>query len=233
MWVWLLIAAAILSSATQAVHALAHFAVASLTTGLGLLAVAVTLAGQLGDAQIKNLTDRINALISGGLGGGAEVYMDPYSAGPGNAQTPISRAGLMRGPRGAGTEVCIEVHGDGAWRGNPLSFYVLAGGAVRAEAKYNGDAIPASVPDFGWSCRVTVTAQSPVQALCHVSAAISPLFPNAAGGTVGNAVPAEGAQVNVTIPVGADPVAVYAAFGGTGIGQRVSTHRTKISYYGG
>jgi hypothetical protein len=200
----------------------------------------------LGDAQIKNLTDRLNMLASGS--GDTHVFTDVLSSsGPGwqRISAPATLDLVL-----VGREVCIEASGRLEWRaGANLSFAGgigpdIPGSWPNAEAKIDGATIPIAIT-MAWHCQVTFTVISggvnPLVRV-HVSGAMSPLIGNMAGGTPPgagggsnfNAIPFEGDNGAAGIGIGViRRFTLGAAYQTTAAGQSVAAYRTKISYYGG
>jgi hypothetical protein len=197
----------------------------------------------LGDAQIKNLTDRLNRLAAGVASGfTAEVYTNAISVQPSQGQIAISQpAGLPAGSP-PGTEICIECHGNGTWPAagtggaqNGVSWYCYLGqptGATTCEAKINGNGGMPAGP-FSWHATVTCTVTGGGLAIMHTSAQVAPT-PSASAWSI-NAEQANSAY-SIPSPNLGNAFVMFGAWENaalSGGGALLTTHRTKITYYGG
>jgi hypothetical protein len=221
-----------------------------LAIGLVLGVALVPVCGQLGDAQIKNLVDRVNNLMGGG-GGGGNIQVDTTQRqvpGNTNARFVISASAGLRALPPPGTEVMIEVTGNGSWQQQHLSFYISVNDGAQfigCEACIHGTGSGLTAgQSFSWTARATITVKSVVPSVLqlHLSGAITPTYDPAANGGNGgnfcyanNSVPFE-SHANQGIPwnqAALNALTIYAAWRAAAAGQLLTSDRTKISYYGG
>ena len=180
MWLWGLILAAMISGANEAVRVLGHFAVWLLVSGLGVLVVALFPLWQLGNAQIKNLTDRLANHIGsgahdGGGGGGKTVTLTPRTTNT-NAYTPMSDQVSIPLAGRVGREWRIEATGNGDWANTPgtLVIALFIGGGLPAGLDMqvgSGDA--GGTGSFAWRAVATITGRATGQLNCQLSAVVS------------------------------------------------------------
>jgi hypothetical protein len=144
----------------------------------------------LGDAQIKNLTDRLDRIVAsgGGIGGGGAQIV----VGDQTVNTPgwqLFSATQQFGQRPVGYELGIEISGFGNWTSNEtngnLSFGVWQNITSQyAEAKVNGR-IMNNGAQFAYRVLGTVTVISGNQLAIHTSVMISGTvaqYPTGVGG---------------------------------------------------
>jgi hypothetical protein len=180
----------------------------------------------LGDAQIKNLTDRLNALASGGLG---KVFYPGLSIVSGPNFGPVS-LGFQIPAASANQEWRIEASGNGDWggtggvleiRGQPAGNPVAGNGGNYVQLA-NTDIAAGNTAPFDWRVVLVVSGRSNVLLVCHMSAVISP-HPNANGLSIERADDTVGS-------IGSSQAFIEMRLTG---GGQAACHRCVMSTYGG
>jgi hypothetical protein len=232
-WLGLFLAASA-AGARQLLADLARFAGAA----LALSGVAVVLLAQLGDAQIKNLTDRLNNLVGGGGFGGKSV--DPTTRQQLQGASLInSMSANVNIPAGApvGQEWRIEISGNGTWMTGGAGNWVQTMIWIPGASSTGGTATPCLTQTgqgdtgfgagAGFSFRLvgTITVRLPGVVICQLAVTFSQ---TGQGTIVGYVMESADDQVQL----GALGVASIAMARGANGPTNVITHRSVTESYG-
>jgi hypothetical protein len=196
----------------------------------------------LGDAQIKNLTDRLNNLVDGGgLGGGSKQVSFPRNVVNGALQSRMSDTINLPGPAGrTGQEWRIEISGNGSWpAGNPavLRVFLSIAGVAPAELTIdaaNTDAGAGMNPgtSFSWLAVASLGGRtdppaSPTALACHLSFTAGPT-------ARANGLVAERAYDQASYGIGVTAaIWMIGPNNGPGGAFQAVTHRQVLEQYGG
>jgi hypothetical protein len=176
----------------------------------------------LGDAQIKNLTDRLDRIVAsgGGIGGGgAQIVVGDQTVNVAGWQQ--FSALQQFGQRPVGYELGIEISGFGNWTSNEgtgdLSFAVWQNVTTRfGEAKVNGR-IMNNGAQFAYRVLCTVTVISGNQLAMHTSVTVSGTvaqYPTGVGGIDPGAAHDHANQTHRTLLAAAEGHAIPSFVGG-------------------
>jgi hypothetical protein len=206
------------------------------------LALTVITVAQLGDAQIKNLLDRLTALVSSGGTGGisGQIILNTYILNTTGWQRMSANATLPANTPG-GRETVIEIYGEGLWRngaGTNLSFALALTNPAQnfAEAKVVATTLNDNQP-FSYHVIAVLTIFSAGSALMHVSFSVSPRLTDPATGqsAPANTVTAEGTEIQLVGFTGGIQTQWFIAGAWQAQAGTVTTavsHRTQITRYG-
>jgi hypothetical protein len=125
----------------------------------------------LGDAQIKNLTDRLGALISSGAASGKTVQAGTYTCVSSTVYSQMSDVLNIAVAGRAGREWRVESSGQGNFGGAAGSFIFLVGGLpnnAQLQVQFTSAGLT-NPTQFDWRATVIVTAKTATQLSVHLS----------------------------------------------------------------
>jgi hypothetical protein len=125
----------------------------------------------LGDAQIKNLTDRVNMLASTSK----SVTLNTYTTSGGTFARMSDLVNIPLANR-TGQEWSIEITGNGNWGGTAGTLVIdINGVGIGGQCQMqigSGDTGP-DTAGFDWRAKATITGKSAAQVICHLSVVVS------------------------------------------------------------